>query len=72
MRCEKCGRPMKNAEMWQLGGNREAPSSRSMQQLCWDCRSEMGLDEREEREGREPHLEMPVTIPEEHLAGPTA
>lgn len=38
MRCEKCGRPMKNAELWQLGGNPQAPTSRSMQQVCWDCR----------------------------------
>lgn len=41
MRCEICGRPIKNAEMWQLGGNRAAPTSRSMQQLCWDCRREV-------------------------------
>lgn len=38
MRCEQCGRPIKNADMWQLGGNPLAPTSRSMQQLCWDCR----------------------------------
>lgn len=38
MRCEQCGRPMKNAEMWQLGGNPSAPGSRSMRQVCWDCR----------------------------------
>ena len=29
---------MENAEMWQLGGNRSAPTSRSMRQVCWDCR----------------------------------
>ena len=38
MRCESCGRPIKNAQMWQLGGNINAPQSRSLQQLCWDCR----------------------------------
>ena len=38
MRCEQCGRPMENAEMWQLGGNPSAPGSRSMRYLCWDCR----------------------------------
>lgn len=38
MRCEQCGRPMENAEMWQLGGNPSAPTSRSMRQICWDCR----------------------------------
>lgn len=42
MRCEQCGRPMKNAEMWQLSGDREAPSARSLRQLCWDCRQEAG------------------------------
>jgi hypothetical protein len=40
MRCEHCGRPIKNAEMWKLGGDREAPTSRSMQSLCWDCRTQ--------------------------------
>lgn len=39
MRCEECGRPMKNAQMWQLGGDPHAPTSRSMRQLCWDCRT---------------------------------
>ena len=39
MRCENCGRPMKNAAMWKLGGDREAPTARSMQSLCWDCRT---------------------------------
>ena len=38
MRCEECGRPMKNAQMWQLGGDPHAPLSLSMRQLCWDCR----------------------------------
>jgi hypothetical protein len=38
MRCDECGRPIKNAELWQLAGDPHAPTSRSMQQLCWDCR----------------------------------
>lgn len=38
MRCEECGRPMKNAQLWQLAGDPNAPTSRSMRQLCWDCR----------------------------------
>lgn len=38
MRCEECGRVLKNATMWQLGGNQNAPMSRSMRLLCWDCR----------------------------------
>jgi hypothetical protein len=24
--------------MWQLGGDHNAPASRSLRQLCWDCR----------------------------------
>jgi hypothetical protein len=24
--------------MWQLGGDRDAPPSRSMKSLCWTCR----------------------------------
>lgn len=38
MRCEECGRVLKNAQMWQLGGDSHAPTSRSMRQLCWECR----------------------------------
>ncbi|HEX2347918.1 MAG TPA: hypothetical protein VHI51_05715 [Ktedonobacterales bacterium] len=38
MRCEECGRVLKNAQMWQLGGSVNAPTSRSMRQLCWECR----------------------------------
>lgn len=38
MRCEECGRVLKNAQMWQLGGDIHAPTSRSMQQMCWECR----------------------------------
>lgn len=39
MRCEECGRPMKNAELWQLAGDPSAPTSSSMRHLCWECRS---------------------------------
>lgn len=39
MRCEQCGRPMKNAELWQLAGDPSAPTSSSMRHLCWECRS---------------------------------
>ena len=38
MRCEQCGRDMKNAELWQLATDPKAPTSWSMRQLCWDCR----------------------------------
>jgi hypothetical protein len=38
MRCEECGRMIENEEMWRLGGDIHAPTSRSMLQLCWDCR----------------------------------
>jgi hypothetical protein len=38
MRCEQCGRDMKNAELWQLATDPKAPTSWSMKQLCWDCR----------------------------------
>ena len=38
MRCDECGRPILNAELWQLAGDPHAPTSRSMQQLCLDCR----------------------------------
>lgn len=39
MRCDECGRPMKNAELWQLAGDPHAPTSSSMRHLCWDCRN---------------------------------
>jgi hypothetical protein len=38
MRCEDCGRAIRNAEMWQLAGGRDVPSSRSMRTLCRQCR----------------------------------
>jgi hypothetical protein len=39
MRCDECGRPIKNAELWRLGGDPNAPASTSMRQLCWECRA---------------------------------
>jgi hypothetical protein len=45
MRCEECGRPMKNAELWRLAADPHAPTSRSMRQMCWECR------ERREQQG---------------------
>lgn len=38
MRCEECGRPMKNAELWRLATDPHAPTSRSMRYMCWECR----------------------------------
>jgi hypothetical protein len=38
MRCEDCGRIIENEEMWRLGGDPGAPTSRSMLQMCWECR----------------------------------
>ncbi len=38
MRCENCGRMMKSAELWRLATDPKAPTSRSMRQMCWDCR----------------------------------
>ncbi|MGE5335457.1 MAG: hypothetical protein ACM3N4_12200 [Nitrososphaerota archaeon] len=40
MRCEECGRVIENEEMWRLGGDPHAPTSRSMLQMCWNCRLE--------------------------------
>ncbi len=40
MRCEECGRPMKNAELWRLATDPQAPTSRSMRYMCWDCRKQ--------------------------------
>ena len=42
MRCENCGRPMMNTELWQLGSDPKAPTSRSMRTLCWECRKTEG------------------------------
>lgn len=38
MRCEHCGRAIRNAEMWLLASDRVAPSSLSMRTLCRTCR----------------------------------
>lgn len=43
MRCEECGRPMKNAELWRLATDPHAPTSRSMRQMCWECREQQGV-----------------------------
>jgi hypothetical protein len=32
---------MENAELWQLGGDRNAPTSWSMRQMCWECRTKV-------------------------------
>ena len=45
MRCDNCGRPMKNAELWQLSGDPSAPTSSSMRHLCWDCRNKVAAGE---------------------------
>ncbi|MGZ3600509.1 MAG: hypothetical protein ACXWQ5_12545 [Ktedonobacterales bacterium] len=42
MRCEECGRPMKNAELWRLATDPNTPTSRSMRQMCWECRVQQG------------------------------
>lgn len=47
MRCEECGRAIDNAEMWQLGGDRNAPASWSMRVMCWDCRARQSTPHRE-------------------------
>ncbi len=51
MRCEQCGRVLKNAHMWQLGGDLNAPASRSMRQLCWECRERAAAPTPERDEG---------------------
>ena len=40
MRCDGCGRPMTNAELWRLAGSPDAPASTSMRHLCWECREQ--------------------------------
>ena len=51
MRCEECGRVLKNAQMWQLGGDINAPTSRSMRQLCWECRERASATTEEQADG---------------------
>jgi hypothetical protein len=67
MRCEKCGRDMKNAELWRLATDPKAPTSWSMQQLCWDCRQhpEKAAQTATENEGR--HTEADETVTPESL-----
>ena len=48
MRCDECGRPMKNAELWQLAGDPRAPTSSSMRHLCWECRNKTTRTEQTE------------------------
>ena len=52
MRCEQCGRALKNSQMWSLSGDQNAPMSRSMRQLCWSCRERAAnpAPERDERD----------------------
>ncbi len=56
MRCEECGRMIENAEMWQLGGDRNAPTSRSMRQMCWECRTKTETAQ-EDLETQQPKVE---------------
>lgn len=60
MRCEECGRLMDNAEMWQLGGDRNAPTSRSMRQMCWECRTKGVANHRKKEEQAETPLSKTV------------
>ncbi|GEM_PF-2523046 len=64
MRCEQCGRDMKNAELWQLATDPNAPTSWSMQQLCWDCRQHPERATKREAVKRVQPVEKSVTIPE--------
>ncbi|MGZ3715751.1 MAG: hypothetical protein ACXVA4_10055 [Ktedonobacterales bacterium] len=52
MRCEECGRPMKNAELWRLATDPNAPTSRSMRQMCWECREQRGASATPDGRGR--------------------
>jgi hypothetical protein len=38
MRCEECGRQIRNAEMWRLSDGKSAPPPRSMRTVCRLCR----------------------------------
>jgi hypothetical protein len=38
MRCEQCGRDIRNAEMWQLSDRNTTPTPRTMRTLCRQCR----------------------------------
>jgi hypothetical protein len=72
MRCEKCGRDMKNAELWQLATDPKAPTSWSMQQLCWDCRQHPEREAQPETRNEARHTEAdgtatPGSLPLEEL-----
>ena len=62
MRCEECGRIIDNAEMWRLGGDPNAPTSRSMLQMCWECRVKGTPGQRRQNE------ETPATLNETVIA----
>jgi hypothetical protein len=61
MRCEECGRVIENNEMWQLGGDPHAPTSRSMRQMCWDCRTKGITDLRKKAEQTTEQAEKPLS-----------
>lgn len=65
MRCEQCGRVLKNAHMWQLGGDLNAPPSRSMRQLCWECRERAATPEPQRSEGADAVLAEAYAIVKE-------
>ncbi len=62
MRCEQCGRVLKNSHLWQLGGDLNAPASRSMRQLCWECRERAAAPESGRDEGSLSILEEAYAI----------
>ncbi len=62
MRCEECGRVIDNAEMWRLGGDPNAPTSRSMLQTCWECRMKGTPKRRQQTD------ETPVSLSETVIA----
>jgi len=72
MRCEKCGRDMKNAELWQLATDPKAPTSWSMQQLCWDCRQHPERATQTEVENEVGNTEASEMVTLESLAAETA
>jgi hypothetical protein len=38
MRCQQCGREIRNAEMWRLTDRNATPTPRNMRTLCRQCR----------------------------------
>jgi hypothetical protein len=71
MRCEKCGRDMNNAELWQLATDPKAPTSWSMQQLCWDCRQHPERATQQETGDMVRQTEADETVTLESLADET-